>query len=568
MKNLLTSLLFFTMMLSFSQEVQKRQIIPSQIDAVFSQWDSTNKPGIAVGILNDDKIVYTKGFGLANLEHQIPISPETKFHIGDIAKEFTVYALLLLEERGKLTLEDRIQKYIPKFNSMPYTINIKQLIHHTSGLNNLEVSKTLAGWQPNDVFNKKQAYKMILNLANSQPKSGSVQYPTDAGFMILEDIITKVSKMPYTDFITKEIFEPLKMTNSIFDNQGAVITNKAQGYFSQNNEFVSSTMHSSQTIVSQLYTTVIDMCRWAKELKNPKIGSKKVVEKFDGLSVVNNKPVEEINRALYTGGHRFWNFRGAKKLTHIEVAGGYASKLIRYPEYDLAIVVMGNDGAYNGYAGTGASALYIEDFLASPTEAASVTINSKKISKKQLTEFEGNYWDVKNHSSRKIHITNDTLRYFRGAGNESPLVPLGKNSFKMISGGEVTVNFNTNSVPKTMTVIVGDERFNFAAYNTNSNWAKDLSPYTGTYNSSDLNTSYSLSIENKQLVLMHLRMETVRLEPRITDLFTGNQRHFSSLTFKKDENGYIKGFILSTEGISNIWFEKETISNQDIVKTK
>lgn len=568
MKNLFATILFFALTTCFSQEVQKRQITPAQIDAVFSQWDTQNRPGIAVGILNDGKIVYTKGYGLANLEHQIPISPETRFHIGDLAKELTVYSILLLERRGQLSLQDDIRKYIPKLNSFPHSISIQQLIHHTGGLNNDEVSRALAGWRAEDIFTKEQAYAMVRNQSKSAPKNGSVQRHSDAGFMILEDLIAKISKMSYTDFVTKEIFEPIGMTNSVFDTQGAVIANKAQGYFAQNDDFVSSTMNYRHTLLSDLYTTVGDMCLWAKELGDPKIGTEQMVEKFDGLSVVNGKKVNESNLALYTGGHRYWNFRGAKKLYHVEVAGGYASKLIRYPDYDLAVVIMGNDGAYNGYAGTGASALYIEDFLDSSSAGVSAKITSKKLTKKQLAIFEGNYWDATNHSTRKIYIANDTLRYFRGQGNESALVPISKNSFKMITRDEVTVNFDAMANPMKMSVTVGEDIFNSIAFDANASWTKDLSIFTGNYYAADLDISYSLSINQGKLVLVHPRLEPVQLNPRIPDVFTGDRRHFTSLAFKRNTKGTVTGFQLATRGVADIWFQKETTARENLAKTK
>ena len=433
MKILITILLFFVGIYSYSQEARKSTVTPAQIDAVFSQWDTSDKPGIAVGVLNDGKIVYTKGYGLANLEHQIPINTTTKFHIGDIAKEFTVYSLLMLEERGQLSLKDDIRKFLPELKFFPNPISIQQLIHHTSGLNNIEVSKVLSGWQTGDIITRDQAYAIVRNQAKSISQIGSIQLFSDAGFMVLEDLIAELSNMSYVEFVTKEIFEPLRMSNTLFDTQATVIPNKASGYFAQNDGFVNATENHMSTILSDVYTTVGDMCLWAKELEDPRIGTTQMVEKFDGLSVVDNKEVEETNTAMYTGGHRFWNYRGTRKLSHIEVAGGYASKLSRYPDYDLAVIIMGNDGAYNGYAGTSTCALYIKEFLA-PTSHETTEIASKKLLKEQLTVFEGDYWDKDNHSTRKIHVSNDTLRYFRSPGNESALVPLTNTSFQMLTG--------------------------------------------------------------------------------------------------------------------------------------
>jgi len=567
MKKIFVTLLLFSGISCFSQQIQKRTITPAQIDAIFSKWDSADKPGIAVGVLSDGKVIYSKGYGLANLEHKIPISPETRFHIGDIAKEFTVYALLLLEERGELSLQDDIRKYMPKLMPFSNSISIEQLIHHTSGLNNEEVSKALAGWRAEDVFTKKQAYAMIRNQVKSLTNSGNVQRHSDAGFMILEDLIAKISKISYADFITAEIFKPLGMINSVFDTQGAVISNKAQGYFAQNDGFVNATMNYSHTIVSDVYTTVGDMCFWAKELGDPKIGTEQMVKKFDGLSIVSRKKVEKSNLAFYAGGHRFWNYRGAEKLYHVEVAGGYASKLIRYPDYDLALVIMGNDGAYNGSAGTAASALYIEDFLDSTSNEVA-KISAKKLSGKQLTAFEGDYWDASNHSTRKIHIANDTLRYFRGPGNESALVPLTKNSFKMITWGEVMISFDTKAVPMKMAVTAGEDTFNSIAYDANASWTKDLNAFTGNYYAADLDTSYSLSVDQGMLMLVHPRLEPVQLDPRIPNVFTGDHRHFSSLAFKRDTSGNVTGFHLATSGVADIWFQKETASRENFAKTK
>jgi len=560
MKTLLTTVFLLAGVTCFSQGAQKRQITQVQIDSIFSQWDTSDRAGIAVGIVSDGKTILTKGYGLANLEHKIAIRPDTKFYIGDLAKEFTVYSLLLLEHRNRLSLQDDIRDYLPKLMPFSHAITIEQLIHHTSGINNADVAKALAGWKAEDEFTKEQAYALIHNQTESLSSSGSLQQQSDAGFMVLEDLIATISKMSYEDFITKEIFTPLGMTNSVFDTQGVVIANKAQGYFYQGDNVVNTTMNHAHTILSDVYTNVEDMCLWAKELGNPRIGTKQMIKKFDGLSKVNNKTVKEANSALLTGGQRYWDYRGTSKLYHIEVAGGYASKFIRYPEYDMAIVVMGNDGAYNGDAATAASEIYIEDFL-DPWTRPSTDINSIKLSKAKLTAFEGEYWDAASYASRKIHIVNDTLRYFRGPGNESPLVPLSANSFKMITWGEVGVSFDTKTNHTKMTVTVGEDIFNLEAYDSNASWTKELDGFTGNYYAADLGASYSLVIDQGKLMLTNSRLDAVQLDPRIPDVFAGNRRHFSSLAFERNSDGSIKGFKLAADGVADIWFRKESSPN-------
>jgi CubicO group peptidase (beta-lactamase class C family) len=556
MKNLITIFLLFVITISFAQEIKKRKVTSDQIDAVFSKWNTTNKPGIAVGILNNGKIEYVKGFGLANLEHQVSITKDTKFYIGDLAKEFTVYSLLMLEEKGKLSFNDNIKKYIPY---LPFSnlITIKQLVQHTAGLNNNEVLKALLGFKSEDVFTKEEVYKAIEHQVKHLPIS-KIQNPTDVGFMILEDIISNIVKMSYTDFVTKEIFKPLGMVNTVFDTKGLVIKNKAEGYFPVKEGYINSTLNYKQTILSDLYTTVEDMCLWAKELRNPKIANKNILTKFDDLSIVNGEKLKEVNRSLYTGGHRFWNFKETRKLYHTEVAEGYACKFIRYPDYDLSVVIMGNDGVYNGSYGTSTCALYIKDFLKNNIINNKLPVNSfKKLSKRELLGFTGNYWGVKSHITRKIIINNDTLKYYRSPRSKSALLPITDKSFSMITWGNVKVNFNIDSNKKTMDIISGDKISHYVAYNNNVDWMKDLKLFTGNFYASALDKKYSIVYNKGKLTLLTSSLKGIELEPKIKDVFTSNKEHFTSITFKKDLNENIEGFVLSTEGLYDLWFKKE-----------
>ena len=138
----------------------------------------------------------------------------------------------------------------------------------------------------------------------------------------------------------------------------------------------------------------------------------------------------------------------------------------------------------------------------------------------------------------------------------------------MITWSEVVVDFDTKTIPKTMSVKVGDDAFHLVAYDVNASWTKDLGVFTGNYYAAALDTSYTLIVDQGKLVLTHSRLEPVQLNPRIPDLFTGDRRHFTSLAFKRDPNGTVTGFQLATQGVADIWFEKEIPSHENLVKTK
>src|SRR5687767_170722 len=203
----------------------------AKIDSLFSMWSKIENPGGAVGIIKEGKLIYSKGYGSADLEHDIPISPNSLFFLGSVAKQFTAFCILLLEEQGKLKLEDEIQKFLPDFPRYETPITINHLIHHTSGIRDVFSLFFLQGRNYLDHISEEEAYDMLKKQSALNFKSGDRQSYSNSGYFLLGKIIKVASGKSLKNFAQENIFTPLGMRNTFYlDNNQQIVRNRVESY--------------------------------------------------------------------------------------------------------------------------------------------------------------------------------------------------------------------------------------------------------------------------------------------------------------------------------------------------
>jgi CubicO group peptidase (beta-lactamase class C family) len=187
-----------------------------QIDAIFKDWASPNTPGASVAVIQHGKLVFAKGYGVANLEYGISIRPDTIFHVASVSKQFTAMAVVLLELEGKLALDDDVHKYLPELPDYGNKITIRNLLQHTSGVRDQWQTLALAGWSLQDVITQDQALRLIFRQKELNFPPGTRYLYSNAGFTLLAEIVARVSGKPFPQFCTERIFAPLRMTHTHF----------------------------------------------------------------------------------------------------------------------------------------------------------------------------------------------------------------------------------------------------------------------------------------------------------------------------------------------------------------
>lgn len=314
----------------------------SSIAALFSQWDKEESPGMAIGIVKDGHMLYSKGYGLASLEHNIKIHPLTVFYAGSVSKQFVTFCILLLEERGLLKLDDTVQKFLPDFPDYGYPLTIRHFIHHTSGVRDNLTLWQLAGNDLMDHIPLTRIYELIKRQKALNFLPGEQYLYSNSCYTMLGMIIEKSSGKSLRQFAHDEIFLPLGMRQTHFgDNNRDIIKDRAYSYWPKGDQFENIIMRFDLVGSGGLYTTVEDLALWDRNFNHNILGKEdqKIIEKMQEDGILNNGESCGYAFALVNG-----HYRGAKTISHGGALAGYRSHFLRFPGHNHTIILMANAG--------------------------------------------------------------------------------------------------------------------------------------------------------------------------------------------------------------------------------
>ncbi|HMQ49122.1 MAG TPA: serine hydrolase domain-containing protein [Saprospiraceae bacterium] len=528
-----------------------------QVDELFKNWNNPNSTGLVVAIVKDGKIVYQQGYGMANLEYFIPNNPKsTVFEVASVSKQFTSFCILLLEKEGKLSLEDDIRKYIPEIPDFGYKITLKQLASHTSGIRDQWELLKLAGWRMDDVIDNEHIFKLIKRQKELNFIPGEKFSYSNTGHTLLAEVVSRVSGKTFSEFAKEQIFEPLGMKNTLFlDDFQMIVKNMAYSYNGDIDEgFKKSVLSISNVGPTNLFTTAEDMTKWALNFDQPIIGDATLISKLNEVPLLNNGEKSE-----YALGQFSSIYKGLKVFEHSGSEAAYESFFIRFPEQQFAVIILSNDGAIwaEGKAYKICDIYLDKEFIKTNTEnnnAPESIENSKpiRIDTKTQQQYVGNYWNESEGLERAIKFENDTLRYVRQNNNFTNLLPIEKNKF-VLQGLPSTIQIHFNKFDNKnyeMVFIDGEEKLSFVQMMDVA-----LKDYAGRYYSEELDTYYTLSIEENQLIAHHQRNKNIQLNPITIDRFHSKTWFFKNITFERT-NGLVSGFKISNRGVENLFFKK------------
>lgn len=532
--------------------------LETRIDSIFTQFDDSNKPGASVAVIKNGAIVFKKGYGSANLEYNIPNTPSTIFHIASISKQFTVFSILLLADQGKLTLDDDIRTYIPEVPNFGKTITLRHLATHTSGLRDQWSLLAMSGTRLDDVITKEHILKLVANQKELNFEPGEAYLYCNTGFTLLAEVVSRVSGQSFAEFTKSNIFEPLKMSNTLFyDDHEKIVKNRAYSYYSDKNEYKKKVLSYANVGATSLFTTVEDLSLWALNFSTPKVGDIDIINQMNTLAILNNGQT-------FGGAYgQFVNkYKGLNQIQHSGADAGYRSYFGRFPDQGFSIIVLSN----YAQSRAGSLALKVADLFLQEEMIPALPYDEKKGKKfkklkgKKLKRFSGHYWNHKGFYSRKIYVKNDTLMYYRGTGNESSLAPINNNKFQMLDAGvDLKTKFEYIKKKQIMTVTVNDVDPDVFESYTPVNYSKEeLMQFTGTFYSEELSTSYTFIVKDGKLIAEHARSSDISMAPIKQDMFSGSSWFFRNIKFERDTKNKITGIKVSSSRVKNLYFEKQT----------
>ena len=523
------------------------------VDNLFKKWNNSSSPGAAIGIIQNGELLYSKGYGLANLDHNISNSPQTAFSIGSNSKQFTAASIVLLSQRGKLDLNQALSSFYPEFPEYAKTITIKNLLYHTSGLRDYAQITYLSGLRPDDYYNDDDILKWIKNQKQLNFSPGEKHLYCNSGYWLLGQIVEKVSGMSLADFAQKEIFEPLGMANTHFlDNNTMIIKKRASGYSpSRSGGFRNILSTLEHTGDRGIYTTVEDMKKWDDEFYSQKTLKDNFWELMTTQGILNNGNIID-----YAFGIEIKNHKGLKTIDHGGRVPGFWSNIIRFPEQNFSVIIFTNTADANATPlGYQIADIFLGDKYKEPKSVKSKReITIKKLPNKTLNKYVGSYWNAKDSYSRKIVFKNDTLRYERSPRSMNSLIPVNKNEFKMLNtppGAEVFVRFQQEN--KMVFIENGIEVGVFKTYTPAAFSLDDLQLFSGNYYSEEINAYYEFKVIKDRIMLFINKRETVPLRPVMDDLFSSPMGIYE---FKRNSKNKVETFNVSTPRVKGLTFTK------------
>ncbi len=385
------------------------------VDEIFMDLTKAGSPGCALGVYRDGKMIYSKGYGLANLEENVPITPQSVFDIGSTSKQFTAASILLLEKQGKLSISDDVRKYVPELPDYGQKITILHLLNHTSGLRDYLTLMDLAGINTGSVTTDEDALQIIFRQKALNFMPGSEWLYSNTGFFLLSVVVKRVSGKTLREFAAENIFAPLAMTHSQYrDDHTSLIPNRAMAYERKEKGGGHSldVSYFEQTGDGAVHTSVEDLFKWDENFYSGQIGGKEFLTEIQEQGTLNSGKLLD-----YAKGLRVEDYRGLRTVSHGGSWGGYRAELLRFPEQHFSVACLCNLGS----AGSTTRAHRVADiYLASlmkPKEEKRNKIKDEerqkgevRLGEEQLREYLGDYFSDELRVTYRLEAAEGKLR--------------------------------------------------------------------------------------------------------------------------------------------------------------
>ena len=521
-----------------------------KIDELLSTYVSSDAPGFSVKVINRGESVYSKGFGLSNLDYNIKNSDSTIFSIASIAKQFTASAIWALINDGKISLDDDIRMYLTEFPEHNETIKIRHLLNHTSGITNYQTLMYLSGFDyDKDYYDNNTVLKLACRQKELNNLPGEKVAYSNTSYNLLAIIIERISGKNLNDYLKENVLNPLNMNNTFVRvAHGKRIKNKAIGYQKKGDSYIYNVSNQLSYGAGSMGSSINDMAIWMQMLNGQKL-------KFTSLTHFL-KTTETLNsgkEAKYARGLMIDDYKGYETLNHSGFGFGERSQLITVSEKQIGIIVLTNSQSINAPR----IAYKILDILLSNEENIQKE-NEVKISfeKQNLDEFIGEYKEINSDMTMEIFVENDSLKSIGSMGRTSAaLIQHNKNKFYRIKSQNVKYDF-TPSASHDMVISFGGTPFYFTHAKFIDLDSVDVSGFVGDFYSKELDVTYHFFVENDTLRLSYRGNENITLNPVQLNEFGNNDR--TLYHFTKNEKDTVTGMLLSCDGtVKNIIFKKE-----------
>lgn len=535
-------LLYFLLLLSTTCFSQTRQDTLTLIDKAMSIYLSHN-PGAQLSIKSYGEIIFSKAYGMADLEHNVPLTLTSKIEAGSVSKQFTAAAILLLEQQGELSLNDDVRKYIPELPDYGIVIKLEQMMYHTSGLRDWGAVAVLTGWgRTTKTYTNDDALEIIVAQKELNNVPGVEFIYSNSNYNLLAIIVQRVSGQSLAEFTKQNIFIPAGMTNTEWrDNQNRIVKDRAIAYRLTKNSYEKLMPNEDAYGNGGLLTTTEDLLKWNDFYLSGKYGTPSLLSKQTKIEAFNNGKMNDYGAGLF-----IQKFKGQNLIQHSGATAGYRAFLEIFPDINLYIAFLSNTSQFD------TTKIRLDNtlrdiFITENKPALNITETNIPVSKTLLNAYAGWYRNERDGSGTNIEVRNDSLFM-----DNRLLIPQSEKKFKITASPRLV---EINGAKEMLYIIPDRDTIHYSKAETPIVANQYLEKYVGKFFSTETNSTNTVYLKEGKLMINLKPNKDYELKPTYKDGFniTGLG---GNLYFKKNKRNEIVTMYVSNARARNIAFEK------------
>jgi CubicO group peptidase (beta-lactamase class C family) len=523
----------------FSQTLQDTLAL---IDKAMSIYLPQN-PGSQLSIQRNGKIIFSKAYGMADLEHNVPLTLTSKIEAGSVSKQFTAAAILLLEQQGKLSLNDDVRKYIPELPNYGNIIKLEQMMHHTSGLRDWGSVAYLSGWErTTKTYTNDDALEIIKAQKAFNNVPGAEYIYSNSNYNLLAIVVQRVSGQSLAEFTKQNIFIPAGMTNTEWrDNHNRIVKDRAMSYVLIKNGYETLMPNEDAYGNGGLITTTEDLLKWNDFYLSGKLGTPSLLSKQIKVEAFNNGKMNDYGAGLF-----IQKFKGQNLIQHGGATAGYRAFLETFPDLNLSFSFLSNTSQFDN------SKVRLENVLRNIfiTEPAKTPLKKDEIkytaTKTLLLNYVGWYSDDRDGRAVKVEVKNDSMFF-----DNRLLMPQSETKFKMMVPSSIFVEISDSG--KKLNVITERDSISYSKEESPTVDNQYLEKYIGKFFSTETNSTITVYLKEGKLMINLKPNSDYELKPTYKDGFNGLG---GNLYFIKNKRNKIVAMKASNARVRNIEFKK------------
>ncbi|MDE2982650.1 MAG: serine hydrolase [Gemmatimonadota bacterium] len=528
-------------------------------DQMMARFDGPESPGAAVRVWRDGETIYSQTYGTANLTYGIPFEPDTRTNIGSTSKQFTAFAIMLQAERGLLSLDDDIRAHIPELPEFDGTIQVRHLVTHTSGLREFLNLLRMTGRRLDrgDWIDRSELIDIVQRQPALQNAPGAEWNYNNTAFGLAATIVERTSGQDFHAFMEDNVFGPLDMTGSMVrPSPRHMVPNMSEGYTPTGDGYRHIGDLGGAVGAGSVYSTIGDLQTWIENYANPRVGTRASIDEMMTSFVLTDGEETGYGYGLFIDEQA-----GLKRVHHGGADVAHRSMLVYYPEINAGITTQSNHAQFDSDTAFELAEAFFADAMELEEEGdeagAGDDFDAEDYDPEDFDEFAGRYALDSSPAIIFTFTRDGSTIYGQPPGQERlEMVPVSDSTFRL-PGTAASVTFVRGEDGAVAAALLhgggGDQRATRLADDTEA-WepgAEDLADFVGRFFSEEIETFYTFTVEEGELVMHQHRLDSATLTPGEKDNFAGGGLSFA---FERDRNGQVIGFYVSNGRTRDVRF--------------